>query len=77
MNNCLQCGALVAQVKGKREKKFCGETCRSNFWYSKNKKGCQNKKKLPCLDKKQPTDLTINEKKPYMNDIIKRKLGIK
>jgi hypothetical protein len=29
---CLDCKKEVPQTKGKREKKFCNSTCRSNYW---------------------------------------------
>jgi hypothetical protein len=35
---CLQCDKWVNQTKGKRAKKFCNDTCRSNYRYAKNKK---------------------------------------
>lgn len=39
MGFCEQCNKWVAQPEGKKKKRFCSETCRSNFWYAKNKKG--------------------------------------
>ena len=29
---CLNCGAFVAQTKGKKAKKFCSDKCRINWW---------------------------------------------
>ena len=82
MNNCLQCGEPVTRVEGKREKKFCNETCRSNFWYAKNKKGQQkitdltkpNKEIKPTVQPK--TNYSINTRKPFMSEVIKKKLGL-
>lgn len=31
---CLQCGKPVVQHKGKKERKFCGDKCRMNWWNS-------------------------------------------
>ena len=31
---CLQCGKPVLQPKGRREKKFCSDRCRMNWWNS-------------------------------------------
>lgn len=38
MGFCLQCKKWVTQPEGKRTKKFCNATCRSNYRYAKNKK---------------------------------------
>lgn len=38
MNLCLQCGNTIEQPVGKKTKNFCNNTCRSNYWYDKNKK---------------------------------------
>lgn len=29
---CLECQTELTQTLGKREKKFCNSTCRSNYW---------------------------------------------
>jgi hypothetical protein len=29
---CLKCGAKIKQTKGKREKLFCSDSCRSSYW---------------------------------------------
>lgn len=36
---CLQCNKWVPQIEGKKKREFCNNTCRSNYWYAKNKKG--------------------------------------
>lgn len=38
MGLCLQCKKWVKQPEGKREKKFCDDTCRSNYRHAKNRK---------------------------------------
>lgn len=38
MNNCLNCGKELVQIEGKRSKKFCDNTCRSNYWQKTNRK---------------------------------------
>ena len=35
---CKFCNKWMDKGTGKREKEFCNNNCRSNFWYSKNKK---------------------------------------
>lgn len=35
---CKKCGKWLTQVEGRRKKEFCNNTCRSNYWYGKNKK---------------------------------------
>lgn len=36
---CLQCNKWLNQTAGKRAKRFCNSTCRSNYWYGKKYKG--------------------------------------
>ena len=31
-HNCLQCGKPVQQNPGRKEKKFCSDTCRNSWW---------------------------------------------
>lgn len=35
---CEFCNKWITQPNGKKKKRFCNNTCRSNFWYGKNKK---------------------------------------
>lgn len=35
---CKFCNLELQQKQGKKVKEFCNNTCRSNFWYAKNKK---------------------------------------
>lgn len=51
MDHCLQCEAELVHEKGKRKKQFCNETCRSNFWYAKNKKGKSSDGIIPTIRK--------------------------
>lgn len=39
VRRCKFCDLEVRQQQGKRQKEFCNNTCRSNYWYGKNKKG--------------------------------------
>ncbi len=44
---CDECGNEILQISGKRAKKFCDSTCRSNFWQKKQrimKKVAENNK---------------------------------
>jgi hypothetical protein len=34
---CLNCGKEISKIEGKREPKFCGSTCRSNYWQKQNR----------------------------------------
>jgi Fe-S-cluster-containing dehydrogenase component len=50
MSKCSFCGEEIEQTTGKRKKEFCNNTCRSNAWYKKNKKG-----KVRVTDLTKPT----------------------
>jgi hypothetical protein len=41
---CLECNKEVKQTPGKREKQFCGSSCRSNFWQKAKRKIAANNK---------------------------------
>ena len=64
---CRQCGAIISQTEGKRQKEFCDNTCRSNFWYGKNKKG-----KVVVKNLTKPTTGANQkiEKKPTQNESL-------
>jgi len=64
MNLCKQCGGEIKQPEGKRKKGFCNNTCRSNFWYNKNRK--VEVKNL----NNQTTGLKETEKKAAQNESI-------
>lgn len=55
---CPNCEKVLQQTEGKRQKRFCNSTCRSNFW-----------QKQQTLKKASPTDISkksasvISEKK--------------
>lgn len=36
---CLQCGRAVKQTPGRKQKKFCSNTCRSQYWNYQYRKG--------------------------------------
>jgi hypothetical protein len=61
MGLCLQCNKWISQPDGKRAKLFCNNTCRSNYWYSKNKKGKPASTDVKVTDLTKPTDVL----KPY------------
>jgi hypothetical protein len=52
MKLCKHCQKGLIQTKGKREKEFCNNTCRSNFWF-KNKR--ENKKEVKVVNLNNPT----------------------
>ena len=31
-NRCLQCGSYFSQPQGRKQKKFCSDKCRMNYW---------------------------------------------
>lgn len=68
MGICLQCGKSVKQPLGKREKKFCNDTCRSNYRYAQNKKAAPEVKKELIETKKD-----LSEKK---HDLSEKKVQI-
>jgi ribosomal 50S subunit-associated protein YjgA (DUF615 family) len=39
---CLECKKEITQTKGKRPKKFCNSTCRSNYWQKEQRKNLVN-----------------------------------
>jgi len=39
MGLCKFCNKWISQPEGRKKKEFCNSTCRSNYWYGKNKKG--------------------------------------
>jgi len=45
---CPNCEKEIEQTKGKRKKKFCNSTCRSNVWQKKKRK----------LEEKKPENTT-------------------
>lgn len=82
MIKCLFCGNIVLQSAGKRKKEYCNNTCRSNFWYNKNKKGKSLVKDLTKPNKEvkpaetPKTNYVADTRKPFMSEAIKKKLGI-
>jgi hypothetical protein len=54
MSKCLNCDKNLTQTEGKREKRFCNSTCRSNYW--------QKQKVLS----KKPSPLQVVEAKREM-----------
>ncbi len=37
-SKCLDCGENLVQLEGKRQKQFCGSSCRSNYWQKKKRR---------------------------------------
>ena len=37
MSKCLNCNKPLAQTPGKRPRKFCNSTCRSNYWQKQSR----------------------------------------
>jgi hypothetical protein len=54
----------MAEGTGKRKKEFCDETCRSNFWYAKNKKGKSEKSERKITFVTPTPDSFFGEKLP-------------
>ena len=43
---CIQCGSVVKQTPGRKQKKFCSNKCRSQYWnYQYRKRGRDGKNK--------------------------------
>jgi len=53
---CPNCDKELKQTEGKREKKFCNSTCRSNVWAKLKRQKKENKAPKP-TEKSEPTDL--------------------
>lgn len=71
MEKCLQCSNVLIHTIGRREKTFCNETCRSNYWYAKNKKGKPKVQDLTKQSKGTTQDLT--QKPPQTNYVAEVK----
>lgn len=67
MGLCLQCNKWISQPEGKRAKLFCNNTCRSNYWYSKNKKGDTTTSYIGINNITQPTDVLQPIEQPKIN----------
>lgn len=63
MGLCKHCNKWISQPEGKRKKEFCNNTCRSNFWYGKNKKG----KKKGIIEFKAPAQESFDGPKLLAN----------
>lgn len=70
MDNCLHCQSELIHVPGRKKKRFCNETCRSNHWYGKNKKGKKKEAKVKITDLAQVVDQIKPEKQPKTNFTI-------
>ena len=47
---CLECGTFVKQTAGRKEKKFCSESCRVHWWNkNKRKTPCKSRHTFACL----------------------------
>jgi len=66
MIECLNCGKELYNIDGKRGKKFCNSTCRSNFWQK-----CKRKNKENSLDKNLEE---VNKLPNIQENIVKSKV---
>lgn len=57
---CLECSAELIQIIGKRTKKFCDSSCRSNYW-----------QKQKVLEKKLEKELNSTENKEVQKQLNK------
>lgn len=67
MGMCKHCNKWIIQPEGRRKKEFCNNTCRSNYWYGKNKKG-KDKELDTEIKYVVPTSAAYDS--PKMSDII-------
>lgn len=56
---CPNCEKEIKQTEGKREKKFCNSTCRSNVWAKEKRKLTQVPESDEKEDKKQTQDFIL------------------
>jgi hypothetical protein len=83
MEVCKQCGKEVLSNIKKRKKEFCNNTCRSNFWYTKNKKSVKiipasitdEKRITPTTQTTNSAQLKINELTAELNSLGSGRLG--
>ena len=87
MEVCKHCKKELVHTEGRRKKEFCNDTCRSNFWYTKNVKDKPKKEakvvvkdltktthipQLPTIpDTNYTVDTTIEEQVKELEEKIK------
>lgn len=73
---CLQCNKWLNQTDGKRAKRFCNSTCRSNYWYGKKYKGRRKLEAAQAQDSmpKLPANFTADE--PLSFEKLKQVLAV-
>ena len=67
MGKCKFCSKEIQGTIGKRKKEFCNNTCRSNYWYSKNKKSETSDDVINVKDLNRPTGLLEPPERPKTN----------
>ena len=70
MDKCLHCENELQHVPGRKKKRFCNETCRSNYWYGKNKRGKKKEAKIKVADLTTPTNQIKPQEQPKTNFTI-------
>jgi endogenous inhibitor of DNA gyrase (YacG/DUF329 family) len=70
--NCPECKKPIISTPGKRPKKFCSTTCRSNFWQKQKRKEARVRKAFQKFDtpkeqetRRQLTDDLVNQGVAY------------
>lgn len=66
MGFCQHCKKWINQPEGRREKKFCNSTCRSNWWYGRNRKGKKVETPKPEIKYTVPTAASYDMPKPVI-----------
>ena len=82
---CKECGEILSQKEGKRKREFCDSTCRSNFWQKEKRKkksvsvknvNEQSSGTTKTYQKKPAQNESIDTRKPFMSEAIRKKLGL-
>jgi len=64
--NCLNCGAIVEQIPGRKHKKFCSSKCRTKWWNSNlDKVNHKAFYEYECEYCKKPFSVYANDKRKY------------
>lgn len=64
-SNCLNCGLPIKSITGKKEKKFCCDKCRYEWWNKKHKEERKIYAVLTCKFCGKEFNVYYNEKRVY------------
>src|SRR5262245_3947345 len=74
--NCKGCGKKLIQSEGKREKSFCSDSCRSNFWQKEARRKKRELKKLTASGEENEISAILKSKDAEIERLKKRILEL-